>query len=56
MKIGKKNVSIFKIKNRTGYAAICSSHLTEGKTKNQAIDRMVKAVKRTTKKKPKKRK
>ena len=50
MKIGKHNVTIFKIKNRKGYAALCSGNLTEGKTKQQACVRMVKALRRTSKK------
>ncbi len=53
MKIGRKSVKIFKMKNRSGYAALCDDHLTEGRTKIQAYDRMVKAVNRTTKKKAK---
>ena len=48
MKIGHLNVEIFKIKNRNGYAAICSGCLTEGKTAQQAHDRMVKAVRRVS--------
>lgn len=50
MKIGKFNVKIFKIKNRRGYAALCHDCLTEGVTKNQAYSRMVKAIRRVTKK------
>ena len=50
MKIGGKSVTIFKMKNRKGYAAICDDHLTEGITQDQAIDRMEKAVNRTMKK------
>ena len=50
MKIGKQAVKIFKIKNRSGYAALCSSNLTEGKTPQQAYDRMAKAVRRTARK------
>jgi len=50
MKIGKLSVQIFKIKNRRGYAAICNDCLTEGATKNEAYDRMVKAVRRITRK------
>ncbi|HRZ86220.1 MAG TPA: hypothetical protein P5287_00245 [bacterium] len=50
MKIGKLTVTIFKIKNRTGYAAVCDGHLTEGKTADEAYDRMVKAVTRTQRK------
>lgn len=46
MKIGNKAVKIFKMKNRTGYAAICNDCVTEGSTKNQAYDRMVKAINR----------
>ena len=49
-KIGKLSVRIFKIKNRKGYAAFCSDHLTEGRTSQQAFDRMVKAVRRSSKK------
>lgn len=48
MKIGNKQVGIFKIKNREGYAAVCAGHLTEGKTSGQAYDRMVKALSRTS--------
>lgn len=48
-KIGHLKVSIFKIKNRKGYAAICFDHLTEGKTQQEAYGRMVKALRRTTK-------
>jgi len=54
MKIGKLTVKIFKIKNRTGYAAICADHLTEGNTPNAAYDRMVKAVARTQRRAQKK--
>ncbi len=48
MKIGRKEVSIFKIKNREGYAAVCGGHLTEGKNSAQAYERMVKALGRTS--------
>lgn len=50
-KIGNKKVTIFKIKNRTGYAAICGNCLTEGPTRLVAYDRMVKAMNRKSKKK-----
>ena len=50
MKIGTFNVRIFKIKNRKGYAALCKDCITEGTTKNEAYDRMVKAVRRITQK------
>lgn len=51
MKIGKKTVKVFKIKNRSGYAAICENHLTEGRSTAQACDRMAKALRRTNRKK-----
>ena len=50
MKIGKRSVQIFKIKNRRGYAAICERNLTEGKTIQQVIERMTKAIRRTSRK------
>ncbi|MFA5087910.1 MAG: hypothetical protein WC552_02610 [Candidatus Omnitrophota bacterium] len=50
MKLGKKTVKIFKIKNRRGYAALCCDHLTEGRSAQQAYERMVKAVRRTVRK------
>lgn len=46
MKIAGKSVKIFKIKNRRGYAALCSGHLTEGRTPQQAGSRMAKALRR----------
>jgi hypothetical protein len=49
MKIGAKEVKIFRIKNRKGYAAVCKGHLTEGATSALAFERMVKAVRRTKK-------
>lgn len=48
MKIGTFNVKIFKIRNRKGYAALCKDCITEGATKNEAYDRMVKAIRRIT--------
>ena len=42
----RKAVTVFKIKNRRGYAAICKSNLTEGGSIAIAVARMVKAVKR----------
>lgn len=50
MKITNKDVEIFRIKNRRGYAAICDDHLTEGKTSQEAYQRMIKAIQRTQKK------
>ena len=49
----KKSVKTFKIANRRGFAAICAGHLTEGMTKQQALARMVKALKRTSRRKKK---
>ena len=46
-------MQIFKMKNRQGFAAICDAHLTEGQTSQQAVDRLVKALTRTEKKKKK---
>ena len=40
-------VTIFKIKNRRGYAAVSLNNLTEGRTPVEAFERMVKAVKRS---------
>lgn len=51
MDIEGKAVRIFKIKNRQGFAAVCDDCLTEGATREEAYDRMVKAVARTGKKK-----
>ncbi|MGA2774578.1 MAG: hypothetical protein ABSE81_00715 [Candidatus Omnitrophota bacterium] len=48
-KIGHLKVSIFKIKNRCGYATVCFDHLTEGETPQVAYERMVKALRRTNK-------
>lgn len=47
----KPRMTVFKIKNRSGYAAISKEHLTEGRSKEQAMARMVKALKRTAKRK-----
>jgi len=49
-KIGHLKVEIFKIKNRRGYAAVCCNYLTEGKTAQEAYERMEKAIRRTVKK------
>jgi hypothetical protein len=42
-------MKLFKIKNRTGYAALCCDHLTEGKTREEAKARMEKALRRKKK-------
>ena len=49
-KIGHLKVEIFKIRNRSGYAAICAEHLTEGATVQEAYARMVKALRRSNRK------
>ena len=48
--MAQPKITVFKIKNRSGYAAICNEHLTEGKSKEEALDRMIKALSRTAKK------
>ncbi len=45
-KLPASSITIFKIKNRRGFAALCMNNLTEGRTPVQAFYRMVKAVKR----------
>ena len=47
MKVKAATIRIFKIRNRKGYAAICTGHLTEGKTVYQVYERMLKALKRS---------
>lgn len=42
-------IKVFKIRNRKGYAAVCLGHLTEGKTQEQALQRMQKALHRKKK-------
>jgi hypothetical protein len=51
MKIEGKEARVFKIRNRSGYAMVCCDHLTEGRTVEQARDRMIKALRRTSKRK-----
>ncbi len=46
-KVSAKTVSIFKLKNRRGFAALWRNHLTEGRSSTQAFERMAKAVKRS---------
>ena len=49
-RIGHLKVEIFKIRNRSGFAAVCFEHLTEGKTPQEAYERMVKALRRSNRK------
>ena len=44
-------IKIFKIKNRRGFAALSCDHITEGRTREQARNRMEKALKRAKRKK-----
>ena len=50
MKIGEKEVQVFKVRNRRGFAAICDECLTEGDTQQEALDRMIKAINRVERK------
>ncbi len=45
-KLSASKVTTFKIRNRSGYAAICMNNLTEGNTEGIAMARMAKAVRR----------
>jgi hypothetical protein len=45
-KISTGKVWMFKIANRRGYAAVCLKNLTEGRTPDQTLMRMGKALKR----------
>ncbi len=47
MKPSETEIDVFKMKNRQGYAAICDGHVTEGQTRQQALERMHKALRRT---------
>ncbi len=50
MKLSRRSVKVFKIRNRKGYAAVYANNLTEGKHPDQAFARMEKAVCRKGKK------
>lgn len=50
MKIGGKAATVFKIRNRKGYAAICCNNITEGRNPQEACARMEKALRRKPKK------
>ena len=45
-KLSLRQVSVFKIANRRGYAALAKNNLTEGRTVYQAYSRLVKACRR----------
>jgi hypothetical protein len=42
-----KDLTVFKIANRKGYAAVCRNNLTEGPDRKTAVERMKKALKRS---------
>lgn len=44
--ISSSQVTIFKVKNRSGYAAICMNNLTEGATPAEAFRRLVHPLRR----------
>ncbi len=45
-KLPSSQLTIFKIKNRRGYAGVLKNNLTEGKSPAEVFARMTKAVKR----------
>ena len=45
-KLGLRDVTIFRIANRKGFATIAKNNLTEGRTVYQAYSRLVKACRR----------
>ena len=45
-KLGLRDVTVFRIANRRGYAAIARNNLTEGRSIPQAYARLVKACRR----------
>ena len=47
--VSEYDIKVFKIKNRKGYAALCDDYLTEGRSLQEAADRMQKALKRKKK-------
>ncbi|MBA4388724.1 MAG: hypothetical protein C0404_12135 [Verrucomicrobia bacterium] len=46
-KMSVREVWVFKIANRRGYAAIARKNLTEGRSVAQAYSRLAKAIRRT---------
>ena len=45
-KINASKVTLFKIRNRSGYAAICFNNLTEGMTPQEAFRRLIHPLRR----------
>jgi len=46
VQLSVREVTLFRIANRRGYAALARRHLTEGRTPYQAYSRLVKACRR----------
>ena len=44
--IGSRDVKVFKIRNRRGYAAVCLNNVTEGRTPAQAVSRLLHPLRR----------
>ena len=49
IKLPRRKMKIFKIRNRTGYAALYKNNLTEGRSREEAYCRMLKAARRNPK-------
>lgn len=45
-KISDRHIQVFKVKNRSGYAAVCMDNLCEGSTAQQAIRRLYHPLRR----------
>lgn len=45
-KLSAGKVTVLKLKNRKGFAAICLNNLTEGKTPQQAFERLYHPLRR----------
>ncbi len=45
-KLSAGKVTVLKLKNRRGYAALCFNNLTEGKTPQQAFERLYHPLRR----------
>jgi len=45
-KLSASKVTVFKIKNRRGFAGLCMNNLTEGSSQPQVLARMKKALRR----------
>ena len=45
-KLSRRQVQVFKVKNRRSYAAICMNNLCEGSTPEQAVRRLYHPLRR----------